>query len=146
MGKVFPVVQLSEIIEGHTMSKVPMAEIKKLCHFSSHPTALVNTGVPENSGNLSIYLNICIYIEVFLGGCVYFSERATFNNLASFFFFTLALVIWKKDRYPATFRYTLAFMRLTAWRDKWQNFLISAICTSLNPQSSIISCTNRTSP
>jgi hypothetical protein len=89
------------------MRKIQMAETKKFCHFSNHPKRPVNMGVPEISGYLSIFLYICIYIEVFLGGCVYFSERATFNNLASLFFFTLALVVWKKDRYLATFaRYT----------------------------------------
>lgn len=84
-----------------------MAETKKFCHLSRHPTARMNTSVAGKSGYLSIFLYICIYIEVFLGGCVYFPERATFNNLASLFFFTLALVVRKKDRYLATFvRYT----------------------------------------
>jgi hypothetical protein len=132
-GKSFPVHQLSEIIEGHTPTKIPMAETKKFCHFSNHPTARMNTSVAGKSGYLSIFLYICIYIEVFLGGCVYFSERATFNNLASLFFFTLALVVWEKDRYPATFCYKLAFMRSPAWLDKWQIFLVLAIGTSLNP-------------
>jgi hypothetical protein len=132
-GKSFPVHQLSEIIEGHTPTKIQMAETKKFCHFSNHPKRPVNMGVPEISGYLSIFLYICIYIEVFLGGCVYFSERATFNNLARFLFFSLALVVWKKDRYPATFCYTLAFMRSPAWLDKWQIFLVLAIGTSLNP-------------
>jgi hypothetical protein len=132
-GKLFPVHQLSEIIEGHTPTKIPMAETKKLCHFSHHPKRPVNTGVPEISGYLSIYLNICIYIGVFSRGCVYFFLSQPFNNLASFFFFSLALVIREKDRYPATFCYTLAFMRSPAWLDKWQIFLVLAIGTSLNP-------------
>ena len=115
------------------MCKIQMAEIKKFCHLSRHPTARMNTSVARKSGYLSIYLNICIYIEGFSRGCVYFSERATFNNLASLFFFTLALVVWKKDRYPATFCYKLALMRSPAWLDKWQIFLVLAIGTSLNP-------------
>jgi len=81
-----PDLQLSEIIEGHPMPKIPMAEIKKFCHFLHHPARPVNTGVPEISGYLSIYLNIHIYIEEYLGGCVYFPESATFNNLALFLF------------------------------------------------------------
>jgi hypothetical protein len=132
-GKNFPVHQLSEIIEGHTPTKIPMAETKKLCHFSNHPTTRMNTSVAGKSGYLSIYLNICIYIEGFSRGCVYFFLSQPFNNLARFLFFSLALVVWKKDRYPATFCYKLAFMRSPAWLDKWQIFLVLAIGTSLNP-------------
>lgn len=85
------------------MCKIQMAEIKKFCHLSRHPTARMNTSVARKSGYLSIYLNICIYIEGFSRGCMYFSERATFNNLVNFLSCPLALVIWKKDRYLATF-------------------------------------------
>lgn len=85
------------------MCKIQMAEIKKFCHLSRHPTARMNTSVARKSGYLSIYLNICIYIEGFSRGCMYFSERAIFNNLVNFLSCPLALVIWKKDRYPATF-------------------------------------------
>ena len=50
---------------------------------------------------------------------MYFSERATFNNLAHFLFCPLALVIWKKDIYPATFAWMLVSTGLPKWRDKW---------------------------
>ena len=132
-GVLRPILQLSEIIEAHYPCKIQVAEIKNFCHLSRHPTARVNTSVAGKSGYLSIFLYIHIYIGVFSRGCVYFSERATFNNLASLVFCPLALVIWKKDRYPATFCCKLAFMRSPAWHNKWQNFLISAICTSHDP-------------
>lgn len=101
------------------MPKIPMAEIKKFCHLSRHPTARMNTSVARKSGYISIYLNICIYIEVFSRGCMYFSERATFNNLAHFLFCPLALVIWKIDRYAATFWRMLVSTGLPKWLDKW---------------------------
>ena len=118
-GKLFPFVQLSEIIEGHTMAKIQMAEIKKFCHLSRHPTARMNTSVARKSGYISIYLNICIYIEAFSRGCIYFFLSQPFNNLANFLFYPLALVIWKKDRYAATFWRMLVSTGLPKWLDKW---------------------------
>ena len=81
-----PDLQLSEIIEGHHAPKIPMAEIKKFCHLFHHLRHRVNIGVPAKSGNIYIFLLLCIYIEVFSRGCVYFPERASFNNLISFCF------------------------------------------------------------
>lgn len=133
-----------EIIEWLPMTKVQVAEIKKVCHFSSHPTARINTGVPAKSGYIYIFLLLCIYIEVLFRGCIYFSVSQPSIISSVFLFFKLALATWKKDIYPATFRCTLASMRSPAWLHKWQTFLISAIGTSLNPIYSIISCTNPT--
>lgn len=101
------------------MPKIPMAETKKFCHFSNHLQHRINTGVPAKSGYIYIFLIICIYIEVFSRGCMYFSERATFNNLANFLSCPLALVIWKIHRYPATFAWMLVSTGLPKWRDKW---------------------------
>ena len=101
------------------MPKIQMAEIKKFCHLSRHPTARMNTSVAGKSGYISIYLNICIYIEAFSRGCMYFFLSQSFNNLVNFLSCPLALVIWKIDRYAATFAWMLVFMRCTAWRSKW---------------------------
>lgn len=110
-----------------------MAEIKNFCHLSRHPTARINISVARKSGYISIFLNICIYIEAFSRGCVYFPERATFNNLVPFIFCPLALVVGKKDRYPATFWRILVFMRSPKWHSKWQNFLISPFVKFFKP-------------
>ena len=126
---IVPDLQLSEIIEAHIGSKIPMAEIKNFCHLLHHLQHRMNTSVPAKSGYIYIFLLLCIYIEVFSRGCVYFSERANFNNLTSFRFFWLALPFWKIHRYPATFCCTLAFMRSSAWRTTSQNYLGSPFLT-----------------
>jgi len=81
IGDSVPDLQLSEIIEGHYSCKIPMAEIKELCHLLHHLQHRMNTGVPAKSGYLSIFLYICIYMGVFSRGCVYFPEQATFLSL-----------------------------------------------------------------
>lgn len=101
------------------MAKIQVAEIKKFCHLSRHPTARMNTSVAGKSGYISIYLNICIYIEAFSRGCMYFFLSQPFNNLANFLSCPLALVIWKIDRYAATFAWMLVSTGLPEWRSKW---------------------------
>ena len=59
-----------------------MAETKELCHLLRHLQHRMNTGVPAKSGYIYIFLLLCIYIEEYLGGCVYFPEQATFLSLA----------------------------------------------------------------
>ena len=61
-GENFPHLQLSEIIEAQVSSKIPMAEIKKLCHLLHHLQHRINTGVPAKSGYIYIFLLLCIYI------------------------------------------------------------------------------------
>lgn len=59
-----------------------MAEIKDSCHLFHHLQHRMDTGVPAKSGYIYIFLLLCIYIEEYLGGCVYFPEQATFLFLA----------------------------------------------------------------
>jgi hypothetical protein len=76
-----PDLQLSEIIEGHYSCKIPMAEIKELCHLFRHLQHRMNTGVPAKSGYIYIFLLLCIYMGVFSRGCVHFQKQATFLSL-----------------------------------------------------------------
>jgi hypothetical protein len=81
IGDSVPDLQLSEIIEGHYSCKIPMAEIKELCHLLHHLQHRMNTGVPAKSGYIYIFLLLCIYMGVFSRGCVYFQKQATFLSL-----------------------------------------------------------------